>query len=109
MQAGSSGRGRDFAAQWAEVVFTLQHAKSDMQTFYADVKARVERAGRRPEDWAILPGSMWFWAKRKLSHEKRRSIWAAWSTQNSAWQKFLTRPVAISRARISTRHSVSST
>jgi FMN-dependent oxidoreductase (nitrilotriacetate monooxygenase family) len=34
MQAGSSGRGRDFAAQWAEVVFTLQHAKSDMQAFY---------------------------------------------------------------------------
>ena len=56
MQAGSSGRGRDFAAQWAEVVFTLQHAKSDMQAFYADVKDRVERAGRRPQDCAILPG-----------------------------------------------------
>lgn len=56
MQAGSSGRGRDFAAQWAEVVFTLQHAKTDMQNFYADVKARVERAGRQPEECMILPG-----------------------------------------------------
>ena len=56
MQAGSSARGRDFAAQWAEVVFTLQHAKSDMQAFYADVKGRVERAGRRPSDCTILPG-----------------------------------------------------
>ena len=55
MQAGSSGRGRDFAARWAEVVFTLQHAKSDMQAFYADVKSRVEQAGRRPEECCILP------------------------------------------------------
>jgi FMN-dependent oxidoreductase (nitrilotriacetate monooxygenase family) len=56
MQAGSSGRGRDFAAQWAEVVFTLQHSKTDMQAFYADVKNRVETAGRRPNACAILPG-----------------------------------------------------
>ncbi len=55
MQAGSSGRGRDFAARWAEVVFTLQHAKSDMQAFYADVKGRVERAGRRSHECSILP------------------------------------------------------
>lgn len=55
MQAGYSDRGRAFAARWAEVVFTLQHAKADMQTFYADVKERVEREGRRPESCAILP------------------------------------------------------
>jgi FMN-dependent oxidoreductase (nitrilotriacetate monooxygenase family) len=56
MQAGSSGRGRDFAARWAEVVFTLQHAKTDMQAFYADVKGRMARVGRDPLDCAILPG-----------------------------------------------------
>jgi FMN-dependent oxidoreductase (nitrilotriacetate monooxygenase family) len=55
MQAGSSPRGRDFAAKWAEVVFTLQHEKSDMQDFYADMKARVVKAGRRPEELVILP------------------------------------------------------
>jgi FMN-dependent oxidoreductase (nitrilotriacetate monooxygenase family) len=55
MQAGSSGRGRDFAANWAEVVFTLQHDKSDMQAFYADVKGRVDRAGRDPAACSILP------------------------------------------------------
>ena len=31
MQAGSSERGRDFAARWGELVFTLQHSKADMQ------------------------------------------------------------------------------
>ena len=55
MQAGSSDRGRDFAARWAEVVFTLQHSKSDMQAFYSDIKSRMERLGRRPEECAVTP------------------------------------------------------
>jgi FMN-dependent oxidoreductase (nitrilotriacetate monooxygenase family) len=55
MQAGSSERGRAFAARWAEVIFTLQHAKPDMQAFYADIKGRMDRLGRRPEECAITP------------------------------------------------------
>jgi FMN-dependent oxidoreductase (nitrilotriacetate monooxygenase family) len=55
MQAGSSSRGRDFAARWGELVFTLQHGKADMQAFYQDLKARVVAQGRAPEDCLILP------------------------------------------------------
>jgi FMN-dependent oxidoreductase (nitrilotriacetate monooxygenase family) len=55
MQAGSSPRGREFAARWAEVVFTVQNEKSLMQAFYADMKARVRQAGRIPEHCAIMP------------------------------------------------------
>ena len=55
MQAGSSPRGRDFAARWGELVFTLQHSKADMQAFYQDLKARVVAQGRAPEDCLILP------------------------------------------------------
>ena len=55
MQAGSSDRGRDFGARWAEVIFTLQHSKADMQAFYADFKARMAARGRAPEECAILP------------------------------------------------------
>src|SRR5271165_5501192 len=55
LQAGSSGRGRDFAARWAELVFTLQHSKVDMQAFYQDLKSRVTAQGRAPEDCLILP------------------------------------------------------
>ncbi|TIP72319.1 MAG: LLM class flavin-dependent oxidoreductase [Mesorhizobium sp.] len=54
MQAGSSPRGRNFAASYAELVFTLQHSLPDMQEFYADMKDRVGRAGRNPDDCAIL-------------------------------------------------------
>lgn len=55
MQAGSSERGREFAARWAEVVFTVQQEKSLMQAFYADMKARIAAAGRDPAHCAILP------------------------------------------------------
>ena len=54
MQAGSSPRGRDFGARWGEIIFTLQHAKSDMQEFRADMRARAARAGRNPDDCRIL-------------------------------------------------------
>lgn len=55
MQAGSSDRGRDFAARRAEVVFTVQRGKDEMRDFYEDLKARMDRIGRRPEECAVLP------------------------------------------------------
>jgi FMN-dependent oxidoreductase (nitrilotriacetate monooxygenase family) len=55
MQAGSSPRGRAFAARFAEVIFTFQHEKAAMQAFRADMHARMERAGRAPGDCVILP------------------------------------------------------
>ena len=54
MQAGSSPRGRDFAARWAEVIFTLQHAKPDMQAFCADMAERMAKYGRAANECAIL-------------------------------------------------------
>ena len=55
MQAGSSDRGREFGARWGEIIFTLQHRKSDMQTFYKDFKGRMARRGRAAESCVILP------------------------------------------------------
>lgn len=55
MQAGGSGRGRDFAARWAEVVFTIQHSKESMKLYYNDLKERVVKFGRQPDDCLILP------------------------------------------------------
>lgn len=54
MQAGSSERGRQFAARWAEVVFVAQHGKPEMQAFYADIKGRLSAHGRSPAQCAIL-------------------------------------------------------
>ena len=55
LQAGSSDRGREFAARWAEVIFTIQSERTQMRAFYADMHARLERAGRAAGDCLILP------------------------------------------------------
>ncbi|GAA4604454.1 FMN-dependent oxidoreductase (nitrilotriacetate monooxygenase family) [Actinoplanes octamycinicus] len=56
VQAGSSEDGKDFAAKWAEAVFTAQPTLAESQAFYADLKRRVVAAGRDPEQVVILPG-----------------------------------------------------
>jgi FMN-dependent oxidoreductase (nitrilotriacetate monooxygenase family) len=56
VQAGSSRDGRQFAARYAEAVFTAQHTLADAQAFYADVKSLVAEAGRDPDQVKILPG-----------------------------------------------------
>ena len=56
VQAGSSTAGRDFAAQHAEAVFTAQQTLADGEAFAADLRGRLGRYGRRPEDVVILPG-----------------------------------------------------
>lgn len=55
MQAGSSDRGRDFAARWAEVVFTIQRGRDEMRDFYDDLKGRMADRGRAPQACAVLP------------------------------------------------------
>jgi FMN-dependent oxidoreductase (nitrilotriacetate monooxygenase family) len=56
VQAGSSEHGRDFAARYAEAVFTAQQTLADGQEFYADMKERARAHGRDPETIKILPG-----------------------------------------------------
>lgn len=56
VQAGASDDGRDFAARWAEAIFTAHQTLESAQAFYRDIKARAARAGRRPEQLRILPG-----------------------------------------------------
>ncbi len=55
MQAGSSDRGRTFAARWAEVIFTIQRGREEMREFYDDIKSRMQERGRAPSECAILP------------------------------------------------------
>ncbi|SBW23897.1 putative monooxygenase YxeK [Candidatus Protofrankia californiensis] len=56
VQAGSSEDGRNFAARWAEAVFTAQQTLEEGKAFYADLKDRVARGGRDPDTVKILPG-----------------------------------------------------
>lgn len=56
VQAGSSETGRNFAARYAEAVFTAQMEKVTAQEFYADLKARAAVAGRAADQVLVLPG-----------------------------------------------------
>jgi FMN-dependent oxidoreductase (nitrilotriacetate monooxygenase family) len=56
VQAGSSDDGKDFAARYAEAVFTAQQTLDDAQVFYGDLKSRTHREGRDPNGIKILPG-----------------------------------------------------
>ncbi|KRF28329.1 LLM class flavin-dependent oxidoreductase [Phycicoccus sp. Soil802] len=56
VQAGSSESGKEYAARFAEAVFTAQQTLGEAQDFYADLKGRLAAHGRRPEDLLILPG-----------------------------------------------------
>jgi FMN-dependent oxidoreductase (nitrilotriacetate monooxygenase family) len=56
VQAGSSEDGKDFAARYAEAVFTAQQTLADAQAFYADLKARAAATRRDPDTIKILPG-----------------------------------------------------
>src|SRR5260370_34033300 len=55
VQAGSSEDGKEFAARYAEAVFTAQQTLSDALAFAKDVKARATSYGRGDELPLILP------------------------------------------------------
>ena len=55
LQAGSSGRGRDFASRWAEVIFTGDPDIDIARSHYEDQKERIAAAGRDPEAVKMLP------------------------------------------------------
>jgi len=57
VQAGASEAGRQLAAETAEVVFGSQNNLAEGRRFYADVKGRMEKAGRDREHLKILPGA----------------------------------------------------
>jgi FMN-dependent oxidoreductase (nitrilotriacetate monooxygenase family) len=58
VQAGASEAGRQIAAETAEVIFASGGKLSDAQSFYADVKGRMESLGRSPDHLKILPGAL---------------------------------------------------
>jgi FMN-dependent oxidoreductase (nitrilotriacetate monooxygenase family) len=57
VQAGSSEPGRQLAAETAEVVFSTPSGLAQGQSFYADVKGRMEKLGRARDHLKILPGA----------------------------------------------------
>lgn len=53
IQAGQSGRGRQFAGRWGELIFVLYPSIAAGQKQYAELKAAVAAAGRDPDSVTI--------------------------------------------------------
>jgi FMN-dependent oxidoreductase (nitrilotriacetate monooxygenase family) len=56
LQAGTSGKGRDFAARYADAIFAIQPRAEDATVYYADIKGRMAELGRNPDECKILFG-----------------------------------------------------
>jgi FMN-dependent oxidoreductase (nitrilotriacetate monooxygenase family) len=74
IQAGSSGRGKEFAARWAEVIFTVQPNPVSMKAYYQDVKSLLSRYGRDPEHCKILPAVMPFIGETEAAAQDKQAV-----------------------------------
>lgn len=56
VQAGNSDTGRDFAAKLGEMTYSSATSLAVAQGYYSDVKGRMARYGRDPDEIKICPG-----------------------------------------------------
>lgn len=76
-QAGDSEEGREFAASSADAIFSRHSTLEAGREFYADVKGRLARHGRTPDQLLVLPAATFALGDtdaeaRELAHEVRR-------------------------------------
>jgi FMN-dependent oxidoreductase (nitrilotriacetate monooxygenase family) len=74
LQAGSSGRGRDFAARWAELIFTGDPGIEVARSHYKDQKDAIAEAGRDPDEVKILPMAYTVVGESKAHAEEREQL-----------------------------------
>jgi FMN-dependent oxidoreductase (nitrilotriacetate monooxygenase family) len=74
IQAGASGRGRDFAARHAEVIFAIQPFVEGAAAYYRDVKKRMGELGRRESDCKILFGVQLFVAETASAAREKQEL-----------------------------------
>jgi long-chain alkane monooxygenase len=74
IQAGASGRGRDFAAKHAEVIFAIQPFVEGASAYYADVKERMVKLGRHPDACKILFGVQIFVAETAQAARDKQAL-----------------------------------
>ena len=77
-QAGSSERGREFAADNAEAVFTSNPTEAGVREYVEDVRERVADRGRDPDSLLFFPGIVPVVGEtERLAREKHEQLLAA--------------------------------
>jgi FMN-dependent oxidoreductase (nitrilotriacetate monooxygenase family) len=75
LQAGQSGRGRQFAARWADLIFAVGGTLENAKAAYADLHAAFEAVGRTAAPARIIPGvNVVVGATEAIAREKKAYI-----------------------------------
>jgi FMN-dependent oxidoreductase (nitrilotriacetate monooxygenase family) len=84
IQAGGSPSGLDLAARTADVVFSVVQELESARKAYADLKGRMAKFGRTPEQLAILPGVMPIIGRSEAEAREKLSLLQSWLTPTNA-------------------------
>ncbi|MFN0302761.1 MAG: LLM class flavin-dependent oxidoreductase [Burkholderiales bacterium] len=74
VQAGASEAGRQLAAETAEVIFGSSRTMEAGQSFYKDVKGRMQAMGRSPDQLKILPGALVIVGRSSAEAQEKRAL-----------------------------------
>ncbi|MFL6799789.1 MAG: LLM class flavin-dependent oxidoreductase [Xanthobacteraceae bacterium] len=74
IQAGQSGRGRRFGAQWGEVIFVVYPNLTTGKLDYAAFKADIAKCGRNPEDVKVTQLITTIVAATRAEAEDKRAL-----------------------------------
>jgi FMN-dependent oxidoreductase (nitrilotriacetate monooxygenase family) len=85
IQAGQSGRGRQFCGRWGELVFSgspasLEHGRE----IYRDLRAEAEKMGRNPDHMKIAPSAYIITAATKMEAEDKMALVDTLATDEDA-------------------------
>jgi len=84
-QAGDSPEGRDFAARYADVIFSAHPELNDAVTFSRDIRQRLVAAGRPEDSLKIFPGQTFIIADTvEAAQEKARHVLESQVTPQTA-------------------------
>jgi FMN-dependent oxidoreductase (nitrilotriacetate monooxygenase family) len=84
IQAGGSPTGLELAARTADVVFSVVQELDRAKLAYADLKGRMAKYGRRPDQLAVLPGVMPIVGHTDAEAKDRLSLLQSWLTPTNA-------------------------
>jgi len=73
LQAGTSGKGREFAARHADAIFAIQPNLAGAKAYYDDIKRGTVEAGRAPQACKILFGMQPILGESRTQAEERQA------------------------------------
>jgi len=84
IQAGGSPSGLELAARTADVVFSVVQELDSAKKAYADLKGRMTKYGRSPEQLSVLPGVMPIIGASEAEASEKLNRLQSWLTPTNA-------------------------